>query len=123
MKRALENDYVGYKCPPAKYQWKKGQSGNPRPSRKNNPRKISQIVEDALAREIDIVENGIMRRCSVFEAILLQLLKHVMAGNSRALRVWYKYEAFAKRRPDFIVVTDEDRKKAAEAYGRILEEP
>ena len=49
-------------------------------------------------REIDIVESGISRRVSQFEAIVLQLWIKAMAGKKRAMNVLLQYQEFAARR-------------------------
>ncbi len=56
------------------------------------------MIDEFFAGEIDIVENGISRRASNFEAILLQLWIKAMDGKKRAADVLLQYQAFAARR-------------------------
>ena len=92
------NYEVGYCRPPKRTRWQKGQCGNPNRIRKQNPKPIVDMIDEFFAGEIDIVENGIPRRVSHFEAIVLQLWIEAMAGKKRAMSVLLQYQAFAARR-------------------------
>ena len=59
---------------------------------------VAKLIEDALDREVNIVESGIQRRVTVFVAIVLQLWKKAMGGSSRAFRVLMKLYEFDRRR-------------------------
>jgi hypothetical protein len=113
---------VGYLRPPKKYRWKKGQSGNSQKVRGNNTKKIWKIVEEVLGRELAISENGKKRSGTVLEAILLQLMMRSTAGSKRAFRVFRKYEAFAKTKPDRYVPKPEGQAEAEEEYRKIIQE-
>ena len=89
---------VGYGRPPKSTQWQKRQCGNPKRIRKKNPKPVVDMIDEFFAGEIDIVENGISRRGSNFEAILLQLWIKAMDGKKRAANVLLQYQAFAARR-------------------------
>jgi hypothetical protein len=56
------------------------------------------MIDEFFAGEIDIIENGISRRVSNFEAVVLQLWTKAMAGNKRAMNVFLKYQEFAASR-------------------------
>jgi anti-sigma-K factor RskA len=72
------------------------------------------MIDEFFTAEIDVVENGISRRISNFEAIVLQLWrKAVTATSKRAVKVLLKYLEFAASRggrPVFAleVVPDKD---------------
>jgi Family of unknown function (DUF5681) len=85
---------VGYKRPPKRTQWKKGQCGNPKRQYKRVPKGTVEIIDALFADQIDIAENGVSRRVSVFEAIILQLWIKEMTGNKRAIAVRLKYQEF-----------------------------
>jgi hypothetical protein len=89
---------VGYCRPPQRTRWQKGKSGNPKRIRKQNPKSIVDMIDEFFAGEIDIVESGISRRVSQFEAIVLQLWIKAMAGKKRAMNVLLQYQEFAARR-------------------------
>ena len=82
-----DNDAVGYGRPPLATRWKKGQSGNPRGRRKNASLGVVETIDRMFAEEIDIVESGVKRRVTVFEAILLRVWAKEMAGSKRAAAV------------------------------------
>jgi len=113
---------VGYRRPPKSSQWKKGQSGNPRKIRGNTSKPIWQIVEDVLAMDITITEGGEKRPGTLFEAITLQLWMKASASSKRALTVLRKYEAFAKAKPSYRVVTAMDGAEAAKQFEQLLKE-
>jgi len=90
---------VGYGRPPKATRWKKGQCGNPNRVRKRAPKRVVEMIDEFFAAEIDIVENGISRRVSNFEAIVLQLWrKAVTTTSKRAVNVLLKYLEFAASR-------------------------
>jgi hypothetical protein len=89
---------VGYCRPPKRTQWQKGQCGNPKRIRKQKPKPVVDMIDEFFAGEIDIVENGMSRRVSKLEAILLQLWIKAMSGTKRAANVLLQYQAFAARR-------------------------
>ena len=93
-----KNYEVGHGRPPKQTRWKKGQSGNPRRIRKRTSKPVSQMIEDFFAGEVDIVENGLSRRVTNFEAILLQLCNKAMDRNKRAMTVMFKYQEFVASR-------------------------
>ena len=88
---------VGYKRPPKSTQWQKGQCGNPERQYKRAVKGTIELVDEAFADQIDIVENGEARRVSVFEAILMQLWIKEMSGDKRATAVRLKYQEFVAR--------------------------
>ena len=90
---------VGYGRPPKATCWKKGQCGNPNRIRKSAPKRVVEMIDEFFAAEIDIIENGISRRVTNFEAIVLQLWsKAVTATSKRAVNVLLKYLEFAASR-------------------------
>jgi hypothetical protein len=77
-------------------------SDRPKVRHKRRPRAAREYIDALLAEDITVVENGIPRRVTTFEAILMQLWIREMAGDKRALSVRLKYQQFAasQRRPD-----------------------
>ena len=72
---------VGYGRPPKETRWKKGQSGNPGP-KKRRPAAVAtvEIIDRLFVKPVEIVENGVVRKVSTLEAILMRL---VGSGNLR----------------------------------------
>jgi len=94
---------VGHKRPPEGTRWKKGQCGNPkRKYKRRRAMGTQQIVDTLLLENVTIVENGIRRRATTFEAIVTRLWVEEMAGDKRAIAVRIKFQEFAasQRRPD-----------------------
>ena len=89
---------VGYCRPPKRTQWQKGQCGNPNRIRKQIPKPIVDMIDEFFAGEIDLIEKGISRRVSNFEAVVLQLWIKAMAGKKRVMNVLLQYQEFAARR-------------------------
>jgi hypothetical protein len=101
MKIPPEEYEVGYGRPPKSTRWKKGQCGNPNRVRKRRSKPAVDMIDEFFATEIDIGEQGISRRVTNFEAIVLQLwIKAVTGPSKRALNVLLKYQEFAASRGD-----------------------
>ncbi len=91
MTQEREKGEVSYGRPPKHSQWKKGQCGNPSRRYKRTPKGVGEIIDRWFEDQIDVLENGVSRRVTVFEAILLQLLMKEMSGDKSAMRVRLKY--------------------------------
>ena len=118
---AGNDDAVGYGRPPQHTRWKKGQSGNLKGRRRGKrPPKLREIVDDILITEVAISENGVARQVTVFEVILLQLLKKIADGNLRAKRLLDRCKALTNSRPEIYVITADEQKQMADEYERRL---
>ena len=98
--------------PPKNTQWQKGQCGNPKRQYKRTVKGTIELIDEAFADQIDIVENGEARRVSVFEAILMQLWFKEISGDKRATAVRLKYQEFVARQNgggggEFIITNSE----------------
>jgi hypothetical protein len=78
--------------PSKRTQWKKAQSGHGRRRKARRAATTAEIIDKMLLAPIDITENGIARRVTTLEAILLQLWQKEFDGNRRALAIRLKYE-------------------------------
>lgn len=108
---APKDDYeVGYKRPPKQTQWKPGQCGNPKRKRKNALGSVVSMIDRMFGEPIDIIENGVPRRVTTLEAILLRLLAKEMSGSKRASAVRLKYQEFVPKpdEPREIIIRDVD---------------
>lgn len=97
MSARTDEQSVGYRRPPKRTQWKKGQSGNPK--RKYSPRDDSTIsmIDRLLMKPIEIVMNGQKLKVPALAAITLQLWTNELAGNRKAMRIGLRYKQFANR--------------------------
>lgn len=126
-----DGDEVGYRKPPKKTQFKKGQSGNPRGRPKGSG--VRSSVEKVLAQTVPITIDGVRRRVPITEAMTMQLAQRALGGDATATRDFLKIasqvtearrEVDAKQ-PLEVIITDFDDvdgcKEALEALGVIAE--
>ena len=83
------SDYVGYKPPPFKSRWKKGQSGNYH-GRPKKDESFRGIAERELKKEVSLKENGRIRRVSLKVAIVKRCLADAAQGKIRNLEFLLK---------------------------------
>ena len=85
-------DYkVGYRRPPRATQWPKGRSANP--GGRSSPRSISraEMIDKSLLMMVKITVNGDSKRVVVLEVILEQLWNKGIAGDLRAMAVYFRW--------------------------------
>ena len=88
------DDYeIGYKRPPKATRWKQGQSGNPGRKRKRDLPDTIGIMDRMFAEPVTIVDQGVAKRVSVLEAILLRIWAKEMSGSKQAAAVRLKYQS------------------------------
>ena len=75
---------VGYKHPPVKFRWQKGQTGNPH-GRPKKDESFRAIAERELKKEVSLKENGRIRRVSLKVAIVKRCLADAAQGKIRNL--------------------------------------
>ena len=82
---------VGYRKPPKRHQWKKGQSGNRAGRKKGSKNKstiIIELMEQKLGRKIEDIS-----KLSRLEGMLLKAIQKALSGDTKAM-------AFVLRRYD-----------------------
>ncbi len=79
-----DDERVGYRQPPKKARFTKGQSGNSRGRPRNRHREIP--YDAVLGQMVTIREDGREHRVTAAEAFLLQLTQKGLAGDSAAAR-------------------------------------
>ncbi|MEM7024095.1 MAG: DUF5681 domain-containing protein [Pseudomonadota bacterium] len=78
------DDKVGYRRPPKRTQFKKGQSGNPGgrpPSKKKGRTDIAALLDEP----IKVTAGGKAREMQPFEAAFRQLARKALGGDLRAM--------------------------------------
>lgn len=112
------DDRVGYRHPPRKNRWKKGQSGNLKGRRKKSELAIT-IIDRLLHSSMRITLNGEAIRVTALEAIVLQLFQKALAGDAGAKRALLKYQKFSSQnleRKRELIFVDSDY---TQSLGRI----
>jgi hypothetical protein len=84
---------VGYGRPPKGTRWKKGQSGNAS-AKKRRPAAVAtvEIIDRLFVKPVEIVENGVARKVSTLEAILMRLWAAEMSGSKRAGKIRLQFQ-------------------------------
>ena len=83
---------VGYKHPPVKSQFRKGQSGNPRGRRKGQ-RNLTQVLLEVLHQTVTVKQAGKAQRMSKGAALIQMLLSKAHNGDRRAINAMLWIEA------------------------------
>jgi hypothetical protein len=83
-KRNATDGEVGYKHPPVKSQFRKGQSGNPRGRRKGQ-RNLAPVLREVLRQTVKVKRGGKTERMSKGEALIQMLLSKAHSGDARAI--------------------------------------
>jgi hypothetical protein len=109
MSRPRRDYEVGYGRPPAHSRWRKGQSGNPRGSRKATRLYTIDIIRKKLMKKIGASEGKVRRKSTVLEMILLQMWVKEVGGDSRAGSVLLRYRELvsANTEPSEIIIESE----------------
>jgi hypothetical protein len=76
---------VGYRRPPVKSRFRKGQSGNPRGRRKGQ-RNLGPVLAEVLRQTVTVKQDGKAQRMSKGEALIRILLTKAHNGDRRAIK-------------------------------------
>lgn len=76
---------VGYKSPPVKSQFRKGQSGNPR-GRGKGQRNLTPVLREVLAQTVRVKRGAKAERMSKGDALIQMLLSMAHGGDGRAIK-------------------------------------
>jgi hypothetical protein len=80
-------DYqVGYRKPPQRTQFTKGQSGNPK-GRAKGSKNLSTLLTKALNEQVVINESGRRKTITKLEATMKQLVNTAAGGDARAIKL------------------------------------
>jgi hypothetical protein len=91
---------VGYRKPPRRTRFKKGQSGNPR-GRPKSARSPANLFWAVMAKSLIVTENGSRKKISMLEAILTQLANQSASGKFQATKLCLELLKYleSKQRP------------------------
>jgi hypothetical protein len=77
---------VGYRKPPKRTQFKKGESGNPK-GRPKGSKNLFTLIERALDAKVPVVRDGKKARISKREAAVTQLANKAAGGDLKAFNL------------------------------------
>jgi len=83
----------GYKCPPAKSQWKKGQSGNPSGKKKNKTAKSlkAAVMKAASSSVLVMKSNGLSKKINMATALMESIFHKAGKGDAAAFKILVKW--------------------------------
>ena len=93
------DDEVGYRKPPRRTRFRKGQSGNPR-GRPSGAKNLSTMLSEALNELVIVAENGRRRKITKRKAIIMQVVNRAAKGYWRDTKLILDIEQDIERRTD-----------------------
>ena len=90
MSRSGKGYEIGRGRPPKATQWKKGKSANPGGRSSPRPTGLLEMIDKLLLTSIRITIDGVSKRVTTLEAILVQLWSKGIAGDRRAMAVYIR---------------------------------
>lgn len=115
---------VGYRRPPKRTQFKKGQSGNPK-GRPKGARGLDTMIIEELKAKIIVSENGRSKKLKKAEAIVKQVVNKALTGDHKAisqvLTVSQRHEEklAAKAKPILETLPEEDQQVMQSLLARM----
>jgi Family of unknown function (DUF5681) len=90
MSRSGKGYEIGRGRPPKATQWQKGKSANPGGRSSPRPTGLLEMIDKLLLTSIRITIDGVSKRVTTLEAILVQLWSKGIAGDRRAMAVYIR---------------------------------
>ena len=90
MSRSGKGYEIGRGRPPKATQWPKGKSANPGGRSSPRPTGLLEMIDKLLLTSIRITIDGVSKRVTTLEAILVQLWSKGIAGDRRARAVYLR---------------------------------
>ncbi len=122
---ARNQSCVGYKRPPKKHCWKKGQSGNPK-GRPQGHRNLAAALTAVLHESVSMAVEGEAREMTKLEAVTRQLVDKAVAGDPRVMQQLlaeiHKNETRAERDASGQRLRDVDHEVLEALYVRLRRE-
>ena len=119
------DEKTGFGKPPKHTRWRDGQSGNPERQYSKRPETTVELIDKLLLKPIEITVGEKSRKVTTLEAILLRLWQKEVRGDTRALKIRLKYQAFARQyvKPRYeTVFVDNEYTKAFAAVPLLKDE-
>ena len=83
----MVEDGAGYKKPPQKTRWAKGQSGNPK-GRAKGQKNFKTDLQEELRELVQITEAGVSRRITRQRAVVKSLIARAISGDARIMSLF-----------------------------------
>ena len=83
-RKAPGDKSVGFGVPPQHSQYQPGQSGNPG-GRPKGAKSLKSVLQDELAQEINLSEQGVRSKVTKMEALAKRLVGDALSGKARPL--------------------------------------
>ncbi len=116
-----EANDVGYGKPPKAYQFKPGESGNPK-GRKKGVKNESTILRELLQHKVSLTERGKTRKINLLEAILRKVAEDCLKGNIKSVAfLLNRYHAISTDNDGTQQGLGDDDKAVLEAYLKELQ--
>jgi hypothetical protein len=90
VERYRPKDYVGYKRPPTRTRFRKGQSGNPNGRHRHGPVAAATILAEELQSIVSVSENGQPLKIEKFRLVVKQAINQAIKGNNRPFMLLVK---------------------------------
>jgi Family of unknown function (DUF5681) len=100
MSRSGKGYEIGRGRPPKATQWPKGKSANPGGRSSPRPTGLLEMIDKLLLTSIRITIDGVSKRVTTLEAILVQLWSKGIAGDRRAMTVYIRCRDLAPQVAD-----------------------
>jgi hypothetical protein len=100
MSRSGKGYEIGRGRPPKATQWTKGKSANPGGRSSPRPTGLLEMIDKLLLTSIRITIDGVSKRVTTLEAILVQLWSKGIAGDRRAMAVYIRCRDLAPQVAD-----------------------
>lgn len=118
MSESKDSGYeVGHGKPPKEYQFKPGQSGNPK-GRPKKSKNFATLIREELDRTITVREGSQARQISNREAIVKCIINGALKGNPRQLEFLFKYLS-SQHEPEPFEITDDDEQELQKALASL----
>lgn len=108
---------VGYKKPPRRTQFVKGQSGNPR-GRPKGSLNLATVIARTLREKLVVTEGGRKKVISKLDAAVKQLVNKAASGDPRAIQLLLGLTQAVEDRPD---VNPTPREALPEADRQVMQ--
>lgn len=82
---------VGYRKPPVRTRFKKGESGNPK-GRPRGSKNMATLLDEELNARVPVSENGKRKTITMRKAISKQTVRKAASGNERFIKLLFELD-------------------------------